>query len=246
MKILVLDGSPRKDAGCTMRVTRAFLAGLVREGEDTAEVIHLSDCRIKPCLGCLSCWGRTEGTCVIGDDDIPRIKEKILAADIIISSFPLYFFGMPGTAKVFCDRMLSMLSTYEGQLPVPGTSFHGIRPGVEGKKFIVISSCGYAQTELVYDPLLAELDIICGVGAYTPILCPQGKTLNEPTLTHKIEKFLVKYTDAGREFRETGALSPETVQYLRKPPFSPRTFQTLLSTFWAQERAKGGNRHGDV
>lgn len=244
MKILVLDGSPRKDAGCTMRVTRAFLRGLVREGEDELEIIHLADCRITPCRGCLSCWGRTEGTCVIRDDDIPAIKARVLAADVVISSFPLYFFGMPGTVKLFTDRMLSMLSTYEGQRPVAGTSFHGIRPGVEGKKFIVVSTCGYAQTELVYDPLLAELDIICGVGAYTAVLCPQGKTLNEPTLRQKIDRFLVKYTDAGREFRETGALTPETVERLRKPPFSQRTFETLLSAFWAQERA--GGKHDPV
>lgn len=244
MRILVLDGSPRKDVGCTMRVTRAFLRGLVREGEDELEIIHLADCRITPCRGCLSCWGRTEGTCVIRDDDIPAIKARVLAADVVISSFPLYFFGMPGTVKLFTDRMLSMLSTYEGQRPVAGTSFHGIRPGVEGKKFIVVSTCGYAQTELVYDPLLAELDIICGVGAYTAVLCPQGKTLNEPTLRQKIDRFLVKYTDAGREFRETGALAPETVERLRKPPFSQRTFETLLSAFWAQERA--GGKHDPV
>lgn len=244
MRILVLDGSPRKDAGCTMRVTRAFLRGLVREGEDELEVVHLADCHITPCRGCLSCWGRTEGTCVIRGDDIPSLKARVLAADIVISSFPLYFFGMPGTVKLFTDRMLSMLSTYEGQRPVAGTSFHGIRPGVEGKKFIVISTCGYAQTELVYDPLLAELDIICGVGAYTAILCPQGKTLNEPTLRQKIDRFLVKYIEAGHEFREAGALSPETVERLRKPPFSQRTFETLLSAFWAQERA--GGKHDPV
>lgn len=240
MNILILNGSPRKDASCTMKVTRAFLAGLTREG-DEVETVTLSDMNIRPCLGCLSCWGKTEGTCVIQNDDIPRIKEKILSADIVIESFPLYFFGMPGVVKVFTDRMLSMLSTYEGQLPVVGTSFHGIRPGVENKKFIVISTCGYAQTDLVYDPLLAQLDIICGVGHYTPILCPQGKTLNEPTVAHRIEKFLTKFTDAGNEFRETGRLSDETVMDLRRGPFPQRTFGILLSKFWEGER--GGERH---
>ena len=236
MNVLVLNGSPKREKSCTMRVTRAFLAGVLREEEDRLETIHLADCRIRPCLGCLSCWGKTEGRCVIENDDIPRLKKKILAADIVIESFPLYFFGMPGTVKVFTDRMLSMLSTYEGQLPVAGTSFHGIRPGVEGKKFIVISTCGYAQTDLVYDPLLGQLDIICGVGNYTPILCPQGKTMSEPTLDAKIERFLTKFTEAGREFRESGALSAETLQKLRKGPFTQKTFQMLLSKFWADER----------
>ena len=34
MNILILNGSPRKDASCTMKVTRAFLAGLTREGDE--------------------------------------------------------------------------------------------------------------------------------------------------------------------------------------------------------------------
>jgi multimeric flavodoxin WrbA len=224
-----------------MRVTEAFLAGLTEEAGAEVEVIHLSDCRITPCAGCLSCWGRTEGECVIKNDDIPRIKEKILAADLVIESFPLYFFGMPGIVKVFTDRMLSMLCTYRGQAPVKGTSFHGIRAGVEGKKFVVISTCGYAQTDLVYDPLLAQLDIICGPGQYIPVLCPQGKTLRVPELTERIDRFLTKFTDAGRELRRTGALSPETVADLRKPPFPQRTFQRLLDKFWQDEQE--GGRH---
>ncbi len=236
MNIVVINGSPKKDTSCTLRVTKAFLKGLVGEG-DKVEIIHLSDCNIRPCLGCLSCWGRTEGTCVI-KDDIPKIKEKVLKADIIISSFPLYFFGMPGTYKVFMDRMLSMLCTYEGQLPVPGTSFHGIRDEFKGKKMYVISSCGYAQTDLIYDPLLAQLDIIYGVGQYTALLCAQGKTLGDAPLHDRTEKFLVKFTEAGREARETGEISLETQMALRKAPFTQRTFQTLLSRFWAVERGE--------
>ncbi len=235
MKILVINGSPKKENSATMRVTNAFLKGLLRDG-DEVETIVLSDCKIKPCLGCLSCWGRTEGSCIIQNDDVPRIKNLVLWADIVIESFPLYFFGMPGTVKVFTDRMLSMLSAYEGQLPIAGTSFHGIRTGVEGKKFYIVSSCGYAQTDLVYDPLLAQLDIICGVGAYRALLCPQGKTLTEPTLYERTEKFLAKFTEAGHEAREEGDIAEDTLLKLRKGPFSQRTFATLLGKFWEQER----------
>ncbi len=234
MKILVINGSPKKENSCTLRVTNAFLRGLIGDA-DEAETIHLTDYNIRPCLGCLSCWGRTEGTCVI-KDDIHVIKAKMLEADIIIHSFPLYFFGMPGSYKVFLDRMLSMLCTYEGQLPVPGTSFHGIRKEFERKKTYIISTCGYAQTELIYDPLLAQLDIIYGVGNYTPILCPQGKTLFDVPYPERAEKFLAKFTAAGVEARETGGLSAETQTALRKAPFPYRTFQTLLSHFWASER----------
>ncbi len=223
-----------------MRVTNAFLKGFIGEG-DEYEIVNLSDCNIRQCLGCLSCWGRTEGNCIIQDDDVHIIKEKMLASDTIILSFPLYFFGLPGTVKVFIDRMLSMLCTYEGQLPVPGTPFHGIRDEFKGKKIYLVSTCGYAQTDLIYDPLLMQFDIMLGVGKYTALLCPQGKTLCDAPLKERTDKFLMKFTDAGVEARTTGGLCPETLKKLQKAPFSPRVFQTLLEKFWADER--GVNKH---
>ena len=105
-KILVLNGSPKKEHSATLNVTKAFADGMLSTGNYEIEYINLSDLNIKPCTGCLSCWGRTEGECIIKNDDISKIKEKILNADVFIESYPLFFFGMPGTMKVFTDRML--------------------------------------------------------------------------------------------------------------------------------------------
>lgn len=38
-----------------------------------------------------------------------------MECDIFIESYPLYFFGMPGTMKLFTDRMMPFMCTYEGQ-----------------------------------------------------------------------------------------------------------------------------------
>lgn len=238
MKILIINGSPRRNGSNTMKVTDAFVRGIQEEsGENTQiDTVTLADCNIKPCSGCLSCWGRTEGECVIKDDDIPMIKEKVLSSDIIIESFPLYFFGMPGIVKLFTDRMLSMMCTYRGQKAVPGTPFHGLRYQAEDKKFVVISSCGYALTDFVYDPLVAQLDCICGAGGYTPIFCPQGKTLRVPELKEKIDRFLEKFVRAGRELVKFGKIKDETYSKLHEPPFPERVFRMLLQKFWSDEK----------
>jgi len=239
VKVLLLNGSPRKESSCTIRVARKFVDGLKAASDCEVEEINISDCNIKPCLGCLSCWGRTEGTCIIGDDDIPMLKKKVMEADVIIESFPLYFFGMPGEVKLFTDRMLSMMNTYEGQAPDVETSFHGIRDieKFAGKSFFVISTCGYAQTDLIYDPLLKQLDCICGPGNYYPLLCPQGKCMSIPELHERMEGYLEKYVDAGREFASTGTLTEETIMNLRVPPFNERRFKLLLGQFWKNERS---------
>ena len=239
-KILLLNGSPRKTKSATYRVANAFLRGLTSLYPCAVEVVHISDLTIRPCLGCLSCWGRTEGRCVITDDDIPALKEKILSSDIVIQAMPLYFFGMPGTVKVMCDRLLSMLSTYRGQTPVAGQPFHGLRYPNEHRRFLLVSTCGYAQTDLIYDALLSEYDCICGAGNYQAILCPQGKVYTIPELHDRMETFLEKFADAGREFAAHGVLSNETLKELSVPPFNERRFRLLLNKFWADEAAKGG------
>ena len=98
-KVLLLNGSPRKEKSCTLRVARKFAEGIKESRECSIEEICLTDCRIKQCMGCLSCWGRTAGECVIKDDDIPVLKQKIMDADLIIEAFPLYFFVMPGQSR---------------------------------------------------------------------------------------------------------------------------------------------------
>lgn len=243
-KILVLNGSPRRGASCTLRVTDAFLAGVTSFAPCDVEMIHVSDLHIKPCFGCLSCWGRTEGTCVISDDDIPALKQKILDADVIIESYPLYFFGMPGTVKVMTDRLLSMLSTYKGQKPTEGESFHGIRYDMSGKRFLLISTCGYAQTDLIYDALLREYDCICGAGHYLALLCPEGKVFSAPELRDRTDRYLEKYTAAGREFAESGTLAAETLANLSVPAFDDRRFRLLLNKFWSDEAQNQVHKEG--
>ncbi len=237
MKVLVLNASPRRAASDTMKVTRAFTAGMREECEARGEaydeeVIHLSDCKITPCRGCLSCWGKTEGKCVIRDDDIEMLLSRVMEADVVIESFPLFFFGMPGTMKVMTDRMLCMLRTYRGQEPIPGTSFHGIRYDMKGKRLVLISTCGYGQTDLIYDPLLAQFDIIAGVGTYDAVLCPQGEALRAPGLERRIERHLSKFREAGRELIFRGRLSEETKRSLRRPMLPKNTFRVLLNQFW--------------
>ena len=146
-KILVLNGSPHKSASTTMAVTNAFVKGMCEGGEYESEIINISDLNVTPCMGCLSCWARTEGECVIKNDDMPAVKKKIEEADIII------------------DR---------GQKPPEnGESFHGIRNPRPGQKLVLISGCAYSESESVYDSLLKEYECICGKDGFTAILCPQ-------------------------------------------------------------------------
>lgn len=236
-KILVLNGSPKGEHSSTLTATKVFVDGLAQETGACVEYIWINSLNIKPCLGCLSCWGKTPGECVIKNDDANMIKEKIMECDVFIESYPLYFFGMPGTMKVFTDRMMPFMSTYEGQkAPVDGASFHGHRFEMGDKKFIIIASCAYTAADNVFDSLVTQYDAICGKGHYTAILCPQLKTLIELKMEDRQERFLQKFYEAGVSFGKNGSLTDEEISNLKKPPFSEGAYKVLLNKFWEQER----------
>ena len=113
MNILAINGSPKGKRSNTWRLTSAFLDGIIAWAENgrkqapAIETLSVSTLDIKPCLGCFSCWSKTPGKCCI-HDDMRAVIEKILWADVIIWSFPLYYFGLPGQLKNLIDRQLPM------------------------------------------------------------------------------------------------------------------------------------------
>lgn len=55
MKILVLNGSPKKKSD-TMVLTNAFLRGIKKNGSHEISVMNIFEMKISPCRGCFGCW----------------------------------------------------------------------------------------------------------------------------------------------------------------------------------------------
>ena len=108
-KVLIMVASPKKERSGTLIPTKAFVEGILENGDFEAEYIFIDKLNITPCRGCLSCWGRPDGSCFMKDDDIPWVREKLTNSDIVIWSFPLYLFGVPGQMKVLMDRIVGMV-----------------------------------------------------------------------------------------------------------------------------------------
>ena len=109
MKILCINGSPKREKSDTMRITRAFLDGLRDTVPEVAvEILHAVDCRIEYCHGCFTCM-RNGGHCAI-EDDMRGILQKMLDSDVLLFSFPLYCYGMPAPLKALIDRVLPLSS----------------------------------------------------------------------------------------------------------------------------------------
>lgn len=127
--ILGVNGSPRKN-GNTFKLLSLALKAAEAEGAKT-EVIHLYDYNIKPCIGCLSDeLKKCKYPCVIEDDDMGTLYEKVLRADGLVIASPVYWFNVSGQLKNFIDR----LTVFENMIFIDG------RCWVEGKVAGVIAA----------------------------------------------------------------------------------------------------------
>lgn len=238
MNILVLNGSPRGERSNTLQLARAFVEGFSEAAADAdVEIIHTSKLDIKPCLGCFSCWTKTPGQCVI-QDEMQTLYKKIAAADVLVESFPLYFFGIPSGFKAVVDRCLPFMKTYLGTDDKDGhSSFHELRDAkMFDKKLVLISTCGYVDTAPMYPALLKQYDLICGEGNYTAILCPEGELFGYEGLAERQKRgYLSDVKAAGAELAELGALSEKTRERLSGKVLSPSGYEAIVRSHWGGE-----------
>lgn len=101
-KVLILSGSPRKNGNSDILCDR-FSDGAKEKG-NTVEKIRVAEKNIAPCRACYACKGT--GVCVI-KDDMSEIMQKIIDADVIVLSSPVYFYSISAQLKAVIDRTVA-------------------------------------------------------------------------------------------------------------------------------------------
>ena len=196
MKILVLNGSPKKKS-------------------DTYEVnvINVIDKDIAPCRGCFGCWKQGDGHCIFNDDQ-NGILDLYRTADLIIWSFPLYCYSMPSHLKAVLDRTIPLLKMDMVQQP-DGSVRH--IPLVDFFFFytLVICGCGFPDWDGNFD----SLRLMCKTCFRDPdmVFVPEAPLMNVPAAAIVADPLLERFEKAGEEYASTLTLSSETVRELETP-----------------------------
>ena len=95
MKVLMINGSPRKD-GNTARALKEISDTLSAEGVES-EIFWLGVRPVRGCIACYQCIEKGLGRCAFDDDIANRIIGKLADADGIILGSPTYY-GQPNGA----------------------------------------------------------------------------------------------------------------------------------------------------
>ena len=212
MKILVLNGSPKKKSD-TFRLTEAFLKGMNRKEEHEVHVVNIIEKQIAPCRGCFGCWQRGDGHCVIRDDQ-NGILDLYCGADVIIWSFPLYCYAMPSHMKAVLDRTIPLVKMAMVQ-ETDGTVRHEALADFSRIHTLVICGCGFPNWDGNFD----GLRMMCKVCFGDPdmVCVPETPLLNIPAAAPVADPLLRRFEEAGGEYAETLTLSADTIRALETP-----------------------------
>ena len=128
-KAIILDGSREDDPAARVAI-EAVQKELNRAG------IHFSwhvlrDIAIAPCTGCLKCWTKTPGECVI-DDEQRKIYVDMARSNILILVTPVTFGGYSSELKKGMDRLIPDLPSFLQEIqwgnPSSLTLWSGMEP----------------------------------------------------------------------------------------------------------------------
>ena len=100
MKVLIINGSPRKDGNTSIAV-REMEKVFAEEGVET-ETVQIGNQAIRGCIACGTC-GRT-GKCVF-DDAVNEAAPLFKEADGLVVASPVYYASANATLIAFLDRL---------------------------------------------------------------------------------------------------------------------------------------------
>ena len=224
MKILVLNGSPKRERSDTMHITSAFLAGMNEAGPQEAHTIHVIDTHIEYCTGCFTCM-HNGGKCV-HNDDMGAILEEILSSDLLIWSFPLYCYGMPAPLKALLDRTLPLSSM--AMQKVGERCAHVGQADLTRLRYLMICGCGFPNSKHNFEPAVAQFKL-CFPGAHTILTIPESPMFGAPEAAVVTEPRLALVKRAGEQYARTGRIEDALLAEIGAPMIPEEQYAAIVN-----------------
>lgn len=171
-KVLILSGSPRKGGNSDV-LCDEFARGAAERG-NAVEKIRIAEKTVGYCRACYFCK-KSGGACVI-KDDMAEILQKMIDADVIVLSSPVYFYSIDAQLKAVIDR------TVARRLEVKNKEFYYIMTAADGEEAAMETTlaCFRGYADCVNGA--KERGVIYGTGVYD-----KGEILKSPAMRKAYE-----------------------------------------------------------
>ena len=224
MKILVFNGSPKRDRSDTMHITRAFLEGMQAASPQEIHIIDVIDKHIEYCTGCFACK-RNGGSC-IHDDDMQEILEEILSSDLLLFSFPLYSYGMPAPLKALLDRTMPLSSM--AMRKVGDRYEHVGQADFSHLRYLMICGCGFPNSKHNFEPAVMQFRL-CFPCNHTIITVPESPMFNAPEAAVVTVPRLKLVRQAGRQYAGTAEIDEALLSEIGSPMIPEEQYAAIVN-----------------
>ncbi len=224
MKVLVFNGSPKKENSDTMHITRAFLEGMREAAPQEIQTVDVIDRHIGFCRGCFACK-YNGGQCVI-DDDMREILEQILTSDLLLFSFPLHSYGMPAALKNLVDRLLPLSSVAMAE--VNGRYVHVGRRDYSHLRYLMICGCGFPNSQRNFEPAVRQFELLFPSG-HTILTVPESPMFSAPEAAAVTVPRLERVREAGRQYAKNGAIDPALLAEIGSPMIPEEIYAKIVN-----------------
>jgi len=225
MKILVFNGSPKKEKSDTIRITNAFIEGMNRVEKQEVEYINIAEKHIEFCSGCFTCM-KNGGTCIHGDD-MRELLEEMLKSDVLLFSFPLYCYGMPAMLKNLIDRTVPLSSL---AMVKAGERYEHVgQADYTHLKYIMICGCGFPNSKRNFEPAVAQFKLMFP-NNHTIITIPESPMFNAPEAESVTKPKLKSVSEAGEHYAKTGQLTDRICDSLAKPMIPESMYASIVNS----------------
>ncbi len=224
MKILVFNGSPKREKSDTMYITQAFLEGMNEENPQEINLINVADKHIEFCSGCFVCM-QNGGKCQYNDDML-KILEEIVESDLLIFSFPLYCYGMPAMLKNVIDRTLPLTSM---RMKKVGERYEHLgQADFSHLKYLMICGCGFPNSRQNFEPAVAQFKLLFPDN-HTVVTVPESPMFNAPQAAVVTVPKLELVKKAGKQYAKTGTVSQELLEQICLPMIPEEVYAGIIN-----------------
>ena len=224
MKILVLNGSPKREKSDTMHITRAFLEGMQEAAPQVIRTIDVIDRHIEYCTGCFACK-MNGGTCM-HHDDMQDILHTILESDLLLFSFPLYCYGMPAPLKTVLDRTMPLSSM--AMQKVGDRYAHLGQVDFSHLRYLMICGCGFPNSRHNFEPAVAQFKL-CFPENHTILTIPESPMFSAPEAAAVTEPRLALVRQAGKQYALAGSIDEALLSQIGSPMIPEEQYAAIVN-----------------
>jgi len=224
MKILVLNGSPKREKSDTMHITHAFLEGMQEAAPQVIRTIDVIDRHIEYCTGCFACK-MNGGTCM-HQDDMQDILHTILESDLLLFSFPLYCYGMPAPLKTVLDRTMPLSSM--AMQKVGDRYAHVGQVDFSHLRYLMICGCGFPNSKHNFEPAVAQFKL-CFPENHTILTIPESPMFSAPEAAAVTEPRLALVRQAGKQYALAGSIDEALLSQIGSPMIPEEQYAAIVN-----------------